>query len=336
MSRRIGICGGIKLITLALLLVSLTLSTVIPILHIPPYRFGTKLNGAHLASVHIVRGLEDEPPDQRYQPDTSIEYIEDYISIDECHHALKMTILNPSDADKKRKFIKEYEGLYESSITAMITPLTDESYEDLKIVYEGLEDGGGPLNVTATFTTESRFMEIDEGRYLYTGRLPPIIEGSETTFKIILPLGFILAEADPFPFIREEGGRQMLIWNKLNLIPALLEDPDEPTLYVEIKRKSETTVAEELTTTGMTTMVGAVERPTTQDLVVGYGILLTPIILVVLSAWILIRRRRRRRIEKPIEPPTEYCMECGALIPADATFCEKCGRRVEPSGGKRN
>ena len=339
MSRRIGICGGIGPVVLALLLVSLMLSAVTPLSRISPCRFETRLNGVCLASIHIARGLEDESFDQRGQPDTSIEYVEDYISIDECRYTLKITVLNPSDADRKRKFIREYPDLYESSIAAMISPFADEtSYEGLKIVYEGLEDEGGPLNVTATFTAESRFMELDEGRYLYTGRPPPLIEDSEATFKIILPPGFILAEADPFPFIGEEEGRQMLIWNRLNLIPALLKNPDEPTLYIEIRRTEvrtevKTTITEEPATTGTTTMVGVIERPATSDLIIGYGILLTPIILIALSAWLLIRRRRRKRAEKPMEPPTRYCMECGAPIPVDAAFCEKCGRRVETLGG---
>lgn len=66
------------------------------------------------------------------------------------------------------------------------------------------------------------------------------------------------------------------------------------------------------------------------DLILGFGILLTPVIAVVLVGWLLIKRRRARKAAVPTaEPPTRYCAECGKPIPVDATFCEKCGRRVQ-------
>jgi pimeloyl-ACP methyl ester carboxylesterase len=88
-----------------------------------------------------------------------------------------------------------------------------------------------------------------------------------------------------------------------------------------------------------TTLETEFEPPTTETMtattpeaaesVLGLGLLLAPLVVAVVAV-VLVRRRRARRgmTVQVAEKPARYCTECGAPIPVDATFCERCGQQV--------
>lgn len=89
--------------------------------------------------------------------------------------------------------------------------------------------------------------------------------------------------------------------------------------------RNETQMATTVVKVGVETAEGG-----TAEALLGFAILLTPVVLVALAVLYIRRRKRKRRevsppAAMPIQPPSKYCLECGREIPLEADFCKYCG-----------